>query len=144
MRKLLCSPWQTLSIPFALTPIGQLHQSPPSPAFLSFSRRWMARHFFVTCIIGIPAALSPPGIPRDKCHLMVSWKWSRSPAAVIDRSASGRWTKQWTYLMDPEVVAFCWSLFFCSFHVSPSLLKTCIHAHAHTSCTADHVVCHRM
>ena len=31
MRKLLDSPWQTLSIPFALTPIGQLHQSPPSP-----------------------------------------------------------------------------------------------------------------
>ena len=31
MRKLLYSPWQTLSIPFALTPIGQLHQSPPSP-----------------------------------------------------------------------------------------------------------------
>ena len=27
MRKLLCSPWQTLSIPFALTTIGQLHQS---------------------------------------------------------------------------------------------------------------------
>ena len=26
MRKLLCTPWQTLSIPFALTPIGQLHQ----------------------------------------------------------------------------------------------------------------------
>ena len=26
MRKLLYSPWQTLSIPFALTPIGQLHQ----------------------------------------------------------------------------------------------------------------------
>ena len=31
MRELLDSPWQTLSIPFALTPIGQLHQSPPSP-----------------------------------------------------------------------------------------------------------------
>jgi len=31
MRKLLDSPWQTLSIPFALTPIGQLHQPPPSP-----------------------------------------------------------------------------------------------------------------
>jgi len=31
MRKLLYSPWQTLSIPSALTPIGQLHQSPPSP-----------------------------------------------------------------------------------------------------------------
>jgi len=31
MRKLLDSPWKTLSIPFALTPIGQLHQSPPSP-----------------------------------------------------------------------------------------------------------------
>ena len=31
MWKLLDSPWQTLSIPFALTPIGQLHQSPPSP-----------------------------------------------------------------------------------------------------------------
>ena len=30
MRKLLDSPWQTLSIPFALTPIGQLHQSPPA------------------------------------------------------------------------------------------------------------------
>ena len=25
MRELLDSPWQTLSIPFALTPIGQLH-----------------------------------------------------------------------------------------------------------------------
>ena len=31
MRKLLYSPWQTLSIPFALTTVGQLHQSPPSP-----------------------------------------------------------------------------------------------------------------
>ena len=31
MRKLLYSPWQTLGVPFALTPIGQLHQSPPSP-----------------------------------------------------------------------------------------------------------------
>ena len=31
MRKLLDSPWQTPSIPSALTPIGQLHQSPPSP-----------------------------------------------------------------------------------------------------------------
>ena len=31
MRKLLDSPWQTLNITFALTPIGQLHQSPPSP-----------------------------------------------------------------------------------------------------------------
>ena len=31
MRKLLDSPWQTLSIPSALTLIGQLHQSPPSP-----------------------------------------------------------------------------------------------------------------
>jgi len=31
MRKLLDSPWQTLSIPSAFTPIGQLHQSPPSP-----------------------------------------------------------------------------------------------------------------
>ena len=30
-RKLLDSPWQTLSISFASTPIGQLHQSPPSP-----------------------------------------------------------------------------------------------------------------
>jgi len=29
MRKLLYSPWQTLSIPSALTPIGQLHQYPP-------------------------------------------------------------------------------------------------------------------
>jgi len=28
MRKLLNSPWQPLGIPFALTPIGQLHQSP--------------------------------------------------------------------------------------------------------------------
>jgi len=24
-------PWQPLGIPFAITPIGQLHQSPPSP-----------------------------------------------------------------------------------------------------------------
>ena len=24
-------PWQPLRIPFAITPIGQLHQSPPSP-----------------------------------------------------------------------------------------------------------------
>ena len=31
MRKLLYSPQHTLSIPFALTPMGQLHQSPPSP-----------------------------------------------------------------------------------------------------------------
>jgi len=31
MQKLLFSPWQTLGVPFALTPIGQLHQSPPSP-----------------------------------------------------------------------------------------------------------------
>ena len=31
MRKVLDSPWQILSIFFALTPIGQLHQSPPSP-----------------------------------------------------------------------------------------------------------------
>ena len=31
MRELLDLPWQTLSIPSALTPIGQLHQSPPSP-----------------------------------------------------------------------------------------------------------------
>jgi len=31
MRKLLYSPWQTLRVPFALTPIGQLHQSLPSP-----------------------------------------------------------------------------------------------------------------
>ena len=29
--KLLYSPWQTPSIPSALTPIGQFHQSPPSP-----------------------------------------------------------------------------------------------------------------
>ena len=26
-----CSRWQTLGVPSALTPIGQLHQSPPSP-----------------------------------------------------------------------------------------------------------------
>ena len=32
MRELLDLPWQTLSIPSALTPIGQLHQSPPSPS----------------------------------------------------------------------------------------------------------------
>jgi len=25
------TPWQTLGIPFAITPLGQLHQSPPSP-----------------------------------------------------------------------------------------------------------------
>jgi len=31
MRKLLSSPWQTLGVPSALTPIGQLHQFPPSP-----------------------------------------------------------------------------------------------------------------
>jgi len=31
MRKLLYSPWQTLKVPFAITSIGQLHQSPPSP-----------------------------------------------------------------------------------------------------------------
>jgi len=33
MRALLHleSRWQTLGIPFALTPIGQFHQSPPSP-----------------------------------------------------------------------------------------------------------------
>jgi len=31
MRKLLYSPWQTLEVPSALTPIGQLHQSPPLP-----------------------------------------------------------------------------------------------------------------
>jgi len=30
-RGLLCSPWQHLGIPSAITPIGQLHQSPPSP-----------------------------------------------------------------------------------------------------------------
>ena len=24
-------PWQPLGIPFAITPMGQLHQSPPSP-----------------------------------------------------------------------------------------------------------------
>ena len=28
---LFYSPWQPLGIPFATTPIGQLHQSPPSP-----------------------------------------------------------------------------------------------------------------
>ena len=27
----LNKPWQPLGIPFAITPIGQLHQSPPSP-----------------------------------------------------------------------------------------------------------------
>jgi len=32
MRKLLYSPWQALGVPFALTPIGQLHESPPSGA----------------------------------------------------------------------------------------------------------------
>jgi len=31
MWKLLYSPWQTLGVPSALTPIGQLHQSPTSP-----------------------------------------------------------------------------------------------------------------
>ena len=31
MQKLLYSPWQTLGVHFALTPIGQLHQSLPSP-----------------------------------------------------------------------------------------------------------------
>jgi len=31
MRKLLDSPWQTLSIPSALTLIGQFHHPPPSP-----------------------------------------------------------------------------------------------------------------
>ena len=31
MKKLLYSTWKTLSITFALTPIGQLHQSPHSP-----------------------------------------------------------------------------------------------------------------
>ena len=31
MWKLLFSPWQTLGVPFAFTPIGLLHQSPPSP-----------------------------------------------------------------------------------------------------------------
>ena len=25
------TPWQTLGIPFAITPLGHLHQSPPSP-----------------------------------------------------------------------------------------------------------------
>jgi len=27
-------PWQPLGIPFAITPIGQLHQSPPSPIIM--------------------------------------------------------------------------------------------------------------
>jgi len=31
MQKLFCSPWQILGVPFALTSIGQLRQSPPSP-----------------------------------------------------------------------------------------------------------------
>jgi len=30
MGKILYLPWQTLDVPFALTPIGQFHQSPPS------------------------------------------------------------------------------------------------------------------
>jgi len=30
-RGLLYSPWQPLGIPSAMTPIGQLHQTPPSP-----------------------------------------------------------------------------------------------------------------
>ena len=38
MRKLLYSPWQTLGVPSALTPIGQLHQSPPSPVPGGFIR----------------------------------------------------------------------------------------------------------
>jgi len=41
MQKLLDSPWQTLSIPFALTPIGQLHQSPPSPVPGDFAVKWV-------------------------------------------------------------------------------------------------------
>ena len=38
MWKILYSPWQTLEVPSTLTPIGQLHQSPPSPVpgYLSF------------------------------------------------------------------------------------------------------------
>jgi len=31
MWKSLCSPWQALRVPPAFAPIGQLHQSPPSP-----------------------------------------------------------------------------------------------------------------
>ena len=33
MRKLFYSPWQTLGVPFVLTPISQLHQSLPLPIF---------------------------------------------------------------------------------------------------------------
>jgi len=63
MRELLDSPWQTLGIPFAFTPIGQLHQSPPSkdvtvtsltqlehrdsPSFVTFAT-FLTRAFFST------------------------------------------------------------------------------------------------
>ena len=45
MRKLLHSPWQTLRVPFALTPIGQLHQSPPS--FFPRKSNWMCTNEYV-------------------------------------------------------------------------------------------------
>ena len=38
MRKLLYSPWQTLGVPFALTPNDQLHQCPPSPVLGDLGR----------------------------------------------------------------------------------------------------------
>jgi len=55
-RGLLYSPWQPLGIPFALTPIGQLHQSPPSP--IPGDRARGKRRFI------------PVGVGRDICHSM--------------------------------------------------------------------------
>jgi len=59
MRALFHSRWQTLRIPFALTSIGQLHQSPPSPILGDWAR--VKRTVFITLLYPLSARQSTYG-----------------------------------------------------------------------------------
>ena len=85
-------PWQTLRISFAITPIGQLHQSPPSPIpgdFLSFFLpiRHDPTNWSVSTNPRASAVLS-----RDissKCE-RESFEWTRSLESAKTRVQSRR------------------------------------------------------
>jgi len=70
MRKLLDSPWQTLSIPFALTPIGLLHQSPPS-SVLGDLGKCPSHQLFVWLLF---AQVNMLGKSREQEYFGEDWK----------------------------------------------------------------------
>ena len=94
MRKLLYSPWQTFGVPSVLIPIGQLHQSPPSPV-LGYC--YYSNNNTIVIIIVIIIRVIEVSIPKSTTnihihHFKTTFMCPRSSTGVPFDSVGILWT----------------------------------------------------